>query len=261
MESNEHWPNEGSSKADLPDQSSHGGIFPQTRWTLVQQMQDPAATQVAADALNELCQIYWHPVYVYVRSWGKSAADSEDLTQGFFSMILSKQSLDLVAPDKGKLRTFLLVALKRFLSNEHHRENALKRGGGSKPVSMDIEWAEGTPKIEIASHQSPDLLFDRQWALTVLDRVVRQLKESYSTAGKGDVFEALKFTISTEGAKRSLAEVATELGISEGAAKVASHRLWHRYRRILTEVIAETVDSEEAVREEIGHLLAVFRNG
>ena len=159
------------------------------------------------------------------------------------------------------MRTFLLVALKRFLSNEHHRENTLKRGGGHKHVSMDIEWAEGAPKIEIASYESPDLLFDRQWALTVLDRVVTQLKENYATAGNLPVFDALKFTISTEGAKRSLAEVATELRISECAAKVASHRLRQRYRKILTEVIAETVESEESVQEEIGHLLAVFRDG
>lgn len=259
-QSNGDSPNEGETKTDPSTQSSGGGIFPQTRWTLVQQMQDPAATQVAVNALNELCQIYWHPVYVYVRSWGKSAADAEDLTQGFFAMILSKQSLDIVASDKGKLRTFLLVAVKRFLSNEHHRENALKRGGGNTPVSMDIEWAEGKPKIEIASHTSPDLLFDRQWALTVLDRVVRQLKENYSAAGKGPVFDALKFTISTGRAKRPLTEVATELGISEGAAKVASHRIRQRYRQILKEVIGETVDSEAAVQEEIGYLLSVFRD-
>ena len=174
-------------------------------------------------------------------------------------MILSRQSLDLVAPEKGKLRTFLLVAVKRFLANAHHRESAQKRGGGQAPLSIDAEWTQGhSKKIEPAGNESPDILFDRQWALTVLDRALAQLKQNYSSAGKEQIFDALKFTISPSGAKRPLSEVATELGLSDGAAKVASHRLRQRYRQILQEVIAETVDTEEAVDEEIRYLMRVF---
>jgi DNA-directed RNA polymerase specialized sigma24 family protein len=250
-----------SGHTDTSQKTGKHGIFPQTRWTLVQQMQNPAITQIGSDALNQLCQEYWQPVYIYIRSWGKSSADAEDLTQGFFAMILSRGSLDFVAPEKGKLRTFLLVALKRYLAGEHHRDSALKRGGGNTPISIDLEWEDGGPKIEIASNASPDVLFDRQWALTVLDQVVAQLKDDYSSDGKGEVFEALRFTISQAAAKRPLAEVAAHLGITEGAAKVASHRLRQRYRQILTGVIAETVESEDAVREEIGYLMSVFQKG
>jgi len=238
---------------------SKQGYFPPTRWTLVNQMQDAEAGQLGINALNELCQIYWQPVYLYVRSWGKSPSDAEDLTQGFFSMILSKQTLELANPGGGKLRTFLLVALKRFMANAHHHEKALKRGGGQEIVSIDVEWTHGHgKKIDPEGGVSPDVLFDRQWALTVLDRAITQLKQNYASDGKQPVFEALKFTISAGGSKRPLAEIATELGISEGAAKVASHRLRQRYRRILQDLIADTVGSEESVDEEIRYLMSVF---
>jgi RNA polymerase sigma factor (sigma-70 family) len=235
------------------------GIFPPTRWTLVHQMQDPEAAQLSAKALNELCQIYWQPVFIYIRSWNKSPADAEDLTQGFFSKILSKNSLDLIAPDKGKLRTFILVALKRFLANAHHHESALKRGGGQQAISIDAEWTGSySKKIEPADGDSPDVLFDRQWALTILNRAIAQLRQSYASGGKEHAFEALLGTISPSAAKRPLAEIATELGISENAAKVASHRLRKRYRQALQEVISDTVESEEAVDEEIRYLMSVF---
>ena len=223
-------------------------------------MQDPDASEVGVDALNQLCQIYWRPVYVYIRRWGKADADAKDLTQGFFAAILSKGSLDSIARDKGKLRTFLLLALKRFLANEYERESALKRGGGQKPISIDEEWTDGNSKIELTSPESPDLLYDRQWALTVLERVVIQLKQVYAKDGKQEVFDALRFTISPSGTKSPLADVAVALGISEGAAKVASHRLRQRYRQMLQGAIADTIVSEQDVEEEIRYLMGVFSN-
>ena len=222
-------------------------------------MQDPQATQLGANALNELCQIYWQPVYIYIRSWNKSASDAEDLTQGFFTKILEKNSLDLVGPDKGKLRTFLLVAVKRFLANDYHRENAQKRGGGQQIVSIDAEWTGSHSKrVEPAGGESPEVLFDRQWALTMLEQAIGKLRQSYVSGGKEQAFEALLGTISPSATKRPLAEIAAELKISEGAAKVASHRLRKRYRQILQEVIADTVESDEAVDEEIRYLMSVF---
>lgn len=234
------------------------GFFPQTRWTLVLQMQDAEASRVAVDALNQLCQMYWQPVYVYIRTWNKSDADAKDLTQGFFASILSKGSLDSVAPEKGKLRTFLLVAVKRFLANEHERESALKRGGGNQPISIDAEWADGRFRAEPASHESPDVLFERQWALTVLERVVSQLREGYAAKGKAALFDALKFTISPGAAKRPLAEIAADHGISESSAKVVSHRLRQRYRKMLHDTISDTIAPDGEVEEEIRYLMGIF---
>jgi RNA polymerase sigma-70 factor (ECF subfamily) len=242
------------------DEKANQGFFPQTRWTLVLEMQEAESTQASADALNQLCQIYWRPVFVYIRSWGKSVDDAQDLTQGFFAMLLSKQSLSAVAPDKGKLRTFLLVALKRFMANAHAQASALKRGGGEVPISIDEEWMGKHSVPQMASHDAPDKLFDRQWALTVLERAMGQLKEVYVADGKADVFEALKFTISPDRAKRPLTDVATELGISESAAKVASHRLRKRYRERLQATIADTLGNEEEVEEEIRYLMEIFRS-
>ncbi len=221
-------------------------------------MQGPGSTRQSARALNELCQLYWHPVYAYVRTWGKSPADAEDLTQGFFSMLLSRKSLDLISPEKGRLRTFLLVSLKRFLATEHQRASAQKRGSGLVPLSLDFEWAEGHFHPEAATHTTPDILFDRQWGLTVLDHVLTRLREHYESEGKPEIFDALRSTISLDAGKRPLADAAAELGITEGAAKVAAHRLRKRYRKLLEETIAETVGSEDSVQEEIFHLMNAF---
>ena len=150
-------------------------------------------------------------------------------------------------------------ALKRYLANAHHREMAQKRGGGKLAVSIDAEWAENhSKKIELEGGESPDVLFDRQWALTILDQAIGQLRDSYASGGKVEVFDALLGTISPRASKRPLAAVATELGISESAAKVASHRLRKRYRQALQEIIADTVNSEEDVDNEIRYLMGAF---
>lgn len=248
------------SEDNTPTAGSQPGLFPRTRWTLVMQMQEEAASDATGiDALNELCQAYWRPVYGFVRSWGKSDADAQDLTQGFFTSILSKGSLHEVAPEKGRLRTFLLVALKRFMANDHERQQALKRGGGQAPVSIDADWAANHVPAALASEDSPDLLFDRQWALTIMERAMSELRKVYASDGKEAVFEQLKFTISSQGHQRPLAEVATDLGISESAAKVASHRLRKRYRDTLHAIIADTLSDSDEVDEEIRYLMEVFR--
>jgi DNA-directed RNA polymerase specialized sigma24 family protein len=243
-----------------PPSTQRGGLFPATRWSVVLRARDLGKPQ-AAEALAELCKTYWKPVYAFLRHQGNSPHDAEDLTQGFFAMLLNRGSLSHVAEGQGRLRSFLLVAVKRFAASEHERACALKRGGGVLHVPLDADEAERACRFEPTTQVTPELLFERQWALALLDRVLAKLSAEYAKDGRGHVFEALKERLSADGDADTLAQVAAELGMNEGAVKVAVFRLRQRYRRVLHEEIALTVDSANEVNAEIAHLFKVFSQG
>lgn len=241
--------------------TQRGSMFPATRWSLVLAARDQGAPS-AAMALTELCKVYWKPVYAFLRRQGNTAHDAEDLTQGFFAMLLERGSFSQVEEGKGRLRSFLLVALKRFAANEHERETALKRGGGVAHVALDANAAEEACAVDPGTEVTPELIFERQWALALLDTVLTKLRTEYQKSGRGNVFKALKDRLSADGDGVTLSQIGQGLNMNEGAVKVAVFRLRQRYRRILHDEITLTVDSPEEVNDEIMHLFRVFgQNG
>ena len=234
-----------------------GGAFPPTRWSVVLAARD-ADDPAAPKALGELCRIYWRPVYCFLRRQGNAMHDAEDLTQGFFASLLERKSLATVDEARGRLRSFLLVALKRFAASEHQRSMAQKRGAGAEHVTIHAQDAEDRYVAEPATHLTPESLVEKQWALTLLDTVLAKLRAEYAAAGREAIFDALKDRLSTDGPDGTLATIARALNMNEAAVKVAVFRLRQRYRRALHSEIELTVDSPEEVREEILHLFKIF---
>ncbi|MBI5387006.1 MAG: sigma-70 family RNA polymerase sigma factor [Verrucomicrobia bacterium] len=231
--------------------------FATTHWSLVLTAQhgNPAR---AHEALSVLCRTYWYPLYAFVRRQGHGPHDAQDLTQEFFARLLAKNYLADVAREKGKLRSFLLAALKHFLANEWDRARAAKRGGAQAPISLDDTDAETRYLLEPADVMSADRIFERRWALTLLDQVLRRLRTEQADAGKLVAYEQLKPCLTGPKESAPYAELATKLGMTEGAVKVAAHRLRRRYRELLREEIAQTVASPAEVDDEIRHIIAVL---
>jgi len=209
-------------------------------------------------ALAELCQHYWYPLYAYVRQRGHSRADAEDLVQGFFARLLERNQLAVADPSRGRFRTFLLVALKRYMANEWNRAHALRRGGGLRWVALDFSEAEMRYGLEPAHQTTPESLYERHWAQTLLDHVMQRLQRDYTAGGKGALFEALRGSLGRRQGEAPYAEVASRLGMTEAAVKMAVQRLRARYRQTLREEIARTVGHVREVDEEIRHLFATF---
>ena len=231
--------------------------FPVTRWTMVATAQGKGGQ--ACHALNELCALYWTPVYAFVRRKGKSPADAEDITQGFFADLLSRDSLAAVAADMGRLRTFLLKALTRHMINAHEKAGAAKRGGGTLPLSLDFERAEGNYVAEPGHQITPELEFERQWAWQLLDDALADVRSDAQRHGRSALFEDLKGLISLDATLAAYDEIAARHGLTEGAVKAAAHRLRQGFRTALRRAIAETVTSEEEIDDEIQHLFMVFQ--
>ncbi len=231
--------------------------FATTHWSVVLSARDDRASQAQA-SLAKLCQTYWYPLYVYVRRQGHGVPDAQDLTQEFFARLIEKNSLEQVRREKGKFRSFLLASLKNFLTNEWDRARALKRGGGQELVSLDGDTAETRYGLEPAHGETADKIFDRRWAMTLLDTTLSRLRQEFDNQGKAKLFEALKFTLTAERGTTPYAELATKLGLSEGAVKVSVHRLRQRYREVLRAEIAHTVGSAGEVEEELRHLFAAL---
>jgi RNA polymerase sigma-70 factor (ECF subfamily) len=242
------------------ENKSTGDIFATTRWTVVLAARDRTAS--AADvALEELCRTYWYPLYAYVRSRSSSREDAEDLTQAFFARFLEKNYLDGLASEKGRFRAFLLAALKHFLANEWDRANRQKRGGGVANLSLDWQSADTRFGIEPADNLSPDKLYDRAWAVTLLERVIIRLRDENVREGKAASFEQLKpFLMSGKGAL-PYAQAAVPLQMTESAVRVAVHRLRRRYRELLREEIAQTLSHPDQVEEEMRALMTAFADG
>lgn len=211
-----------------------------------------------AEALESLCRIYWYPLYAFARRAGHRPADAEDLTQGFFARLLEKDYLKSAAREKGRFRTFLLVAFKRFLANEWDREHARKRGGFASTISIEQELAESRFAAEPAHRLQPDVLFDRQWATALIECVMARLQEEYLASGRAKLFEYLRGCLAREESGLPYAEIASRLKLTEAAVKMAVQRLRARYREILRAEIAHTVSSPEEIEEEIRHLFSTF---
>lgn len=234
-----------------------GGRFDTTRWTWVCAAQETNGPSRAA-ALEELCRAYWYPLYAYVRRRGNSAEEAEDLTQEFFRRLIEKDYLKAADQHKGKFRTFLLVAMKRFAANEWHRARAQKRGGEYMFVPIDAGWAEDMYHHEPVENVTPESLYERRWALLILERTLNAVREDMERAGKGALFEALKDALASSPKEHTYAEVAEQFGLSEGAVKATVHRLRGRFRKHLRAIIADTVRDDEDVEDEIQHLFSVF---
>ena len=229
--------------------------FAVTRWTVVLTAAGEESGTRRQRALEELAQAYWFPLYAYIRRQGRSTAEAEDLTQGFFARLLEKKALSAVDRDKGKFRSFLLASVKNFLANEWDKSRSEKRGGGRAVVALDAMDAETRYALEPADELTPERLFERRWALAVLEQVLARLRQEYADRGDGELFEAVKGRLTGAGEAPGHAETARRLGMTEGAVKMATSRLRKQYRKLLREEIAETVASPELVDEEIRFLL------
>lgn len=228
--------------------------FATTHWSLVLAAGDGSSPR-ADEALARLCDTYWYPLYAYLRSRGYPAEDAQDLTQAFFVRLLEKGGLRQADPARGRFRSFILVSLKNFAANQHDRAVALKRGGARVPVSLDVGAAEGRLLMEPPTDHTPETIFDRRWAVTLLNRVVSRLQAEHD-AGKDAKFDRLKAYLTGDEPRLSYAQTASELGMSEGAVKVAVHRLRRRFRDLVRDEISQTVSSPEEVDDELRHLMA-----
>jgi RNA polymerase sigma-70 factor (ECF subfamily) len=238
--------------------SSGNANFATTRWSLVVAASQSPSPQARA-ALEELCGNYWYAVYAFVRRRGKQVDDARDLTQEFFTRLLEKEHLEAADRERGRFRTFLLTAVAHFLSNERERACAQKRGGGQAVLSLDFERGEERYRHEPADPWTAEKIFERRWALTLLDHSVTKLKQDYSAAGKGPLFDELKVFLTGESAAPAYEDSAARLGTSSGAVKVAVHRLRQKYREALREEIAQTVAAEEDIDSELHVLLSALR--
>ena len=235
------------------------GEFRTTHWSLVASAGLDGEAPRAA--LAELCQAYWYPLYAYLRRKGHSPDDAADLTQGFFTALLEKGYLANADPKRGRFRSFLLTAVTRFAAKEHEKVNAQKRGGGRRALALDFAEGERRYQREPADRWTAELLFDRQWALALLEQTLAQLREEHDAAGKLALFEALKCFLTGESDAPRLCKVAGELEMTEGAIKVAVHRLRQKYRERLRAKIAQTLGSETDIDEELAVLLTALRGG
>lgn len=229
-------------------------LFATTHWSLVLAAGEQHRSGHAREALTTLCETYWYPLYAFLRGRGHSPADAEDLTQAFFAMLLEKQIIRLADPARGRFRSFLLKTLQNFAANVHARNTAGKRGGGVAALPLDFDQAEGRLRLEPANDETPERTFDRRWALTLLDRAMSRLNDDAVQKNKYEQFEALKPFLTGDEPQLSYAQTASILGISEGAVKVAVHRLRRKFRDIVRDEIAQTVSSSAEIEDELRHL-------
>jgi DNA-directed RNA polymerase specialized sigma24 family protein len=229
--------------------------FPTTRWTLVVAAGDPRRKE-ARSALVSLCENYWYPLYAYLRRRGYPADQAQDLTQGFFIRMLEGRYLDRADPEKGRFRSFLLSSLKFFVADEEDRDRAHKRGGGAL-VPLEFSSGEERYRREPAHDETPERIFERRWALSVLDRVVEKLRNEFVQHGRPEHFERLKVFLLGQ-SDAPYAALAREMNTSEGALKVAIHRLRKRYRELFRQEIADTVADPAEVESELRYLVVVL---
>ena len=237
--------------------STGAGRFATTHWSVVLTAGQPESTGYR-QALEALCETYWFPLYAYLRRHGNDTHQAEDYTQAFLAFLLDKHGLRVADPKRGRFRSFLLASLKNFLSNERARAAALKRGGDRKIFSLDIDNAERKYALKPREEMSPDKLFARSWALTVLERTMDRLGAEAARSKKPELFERLRAYLTADKSAIPYREMAGELNMSEGAIRVAAHRLRRRYRELLRDEIAQTVATEDQIDQEIRDLFAAL---
>jgi len=231
--------------------------FVTTHWSVVLAAQGESAA--AEEALEKLCRTYWWPLYGFVRRQGYAPEEAQDLTQGFFAMLLERKDLDSVRREKGRLRSYLLAALKNFLGKAHRRVMTIKRGEGRPLVPLEELIARERADVEPADTLTADRIYERRWALTLLEQVLARLGEEYRVAGSIALFDQLKQLLTDEPGRPSQAEIGVALGMTENAVKQALHRLRQRYRLLLREEIAQTVVEPGDVEDELRHFIAVLQ--
>jgi RNA polymerase sigma factor (sigma-70 family) len=237
--------------------TQNGASFTTTHWSVVLAAQGPSPA--AEDALEKLCRTYWRPIYGFVRRHGVEPEEAKDLTQGFFALLLERRDLNTVRQEKGRLRSYLLASLKHFLANEHNRAIAIKRGEGQRLIPLEDLGKRERVGFESADTLAADQIYERRWALAVLDQVLARLGDQYRAAGHSQLFDRLQKSLTDEPDRPLPADIAHELGMTENAVRQASYRMRQRYRQLLHEEIAHTVMVPGDIDDELRHLIAVLR--
>ena len=245
---------------DPREASRPRNYFATTHWSVVLKAGRSDTTR-ADEALSKLCQTYWYPLYAYVRRRGYSPHDAQDLTQGFFECLLARKSLASADPHKGRFRSFMLGAMSHFLTDQWEKSQTQKRGGGQELISLDLAAAEERFDLEPVDTATPDKAFDREWATALLDEVLAALEKEYQREGKGELFEALKTALAGTRECQPYALLGKRLELTEGAARVAVHRMRKRYRELLRAEIANTVTSPDELGEEMNYLFQAMAGG
>lgn len=243
--------------AQRPPSTSGPAVFATTHWSVVLAAGAHDSPQATA-ALESLCRAYWYPLYAWLRRRGHTTHDAQDLVQSFLASLLQRRSFSTAAQDKGRFRSFLLAALNHFLADEWDKARALKRGGGQTLLSLDEAQADARYRAEPTASASPDQLFDKRWALTLLEQALARLREEHSASPRQ--FELLQPFLTDVPDGGASQRVAAELGLSPGAARVAVHRLRQRYRELVRAEVANTVGALAEVEDELGYLLQAIRN-
>ena len=250
--------NQVSSLTGVSARAQNGAVaFTTTQWSVVLDAQ--SESPLAQEALEKLCRIYWWPLYGFVRPQGYSPEEAQDLTQGFFAMMLERKDFDAVRREKGRLRSYLLASLKNFLAKAHRRAMTIKRGEGRPPVPLEELLVRERADLEAADTLSADRIYERRWALILLEQVLARLGEEYQVAGNSALFEQLKQMLGDEPDRPSQAKIAQELRMNENAVKQAFHRLRRRYRLLLREEIAQTVAVPSDVEDELRHFITILQ--
>ena len=242
---------------EIAPSAGRPGHFETTRWSLIVRARGEGL--LAHSALETLCRGYWFPLYAFVRRSGYAQHDAEDLTQAFFSHVLATDFIGRVAPERGRFRSFLLVSLRNFIAKQHARESAQKRGSGQRLVDFDEAAAEGRLAVERSASLSAAVLFDRDWALTLLEKALDRLGAEQRAMGKGALFLRLRPFLRTSPERGDYDALATELGLAKGTLTVAVHRLQQRYRALVRAEIAQTLADPADLDDEMRHLLWLLR--
>lgn len=249
---------EATSLGAIGGSAQNGAVaFTTTHWSVVLTAQDESPA--AQEALEKLCRTYWRPIYSFVRRQGVGPEEAEDLTQGFFALLLERRDLSAVRKEKGRLRSYLLVSLKHFLADERRRVMAIKRGKGQRLIPLEELRANERAEMGPADPLTAERIYERRWATTLLEQVLRRLKDEYRAAGNAALFDRLKQLLPDEPGAPSQAEIAAKLGMAENAVRQAFHRFRQRYQLLLRDEIAHTVATPSDIEDELRYLVSVLR--